>query len=197
MRSRQTPPARTNRRPAQATNEPTVNAPPPDNVEVLDTRHIHIRGAATPNAGNPDRTNPDVPTSGMIGDAANAGPIQSANLGDDGSLGDVGNIDTSATGPAGVPSIGNLDPAGTGNAGNAGLGNSGTALDAALNTPSTGMIGAPVTESLSTPGVGVMNASGAGTAGHAGMTHGGESDTAAIGPSGVGTADSGERQGRP
>lgn len=65
-----------------------------------------------------------------IGRAWN-GPIKSANLGDDGSLGEEGNIDTSGTGPAGVPDLGNLDPAGTGNAGYTGDNAAPTELDRA------------------------------------------------------------------
>ena len=59
------------------------------------------------------------------------GTIKSANLGDDGSLGEEGNIDTTGTGPAGVPDLGNIDPAGTGNAGYTGGNVAPTELDKA------------------------------------------------------------------
>ena len=134
-----------------------------------------------------------LPASGEIADR-NAGPISSSNLGDNGSLDAEDNIDTSATGPRGLPSIGNVDPAGTGNAGNAGLGNAGTALDAARNTQSTGMVGSPVTESLSAPGVGVMDTAGASpSAGKSGIAGGGGSDTGSIGTTGVGAADNAKK----
>ncbi len=183
-----------------ASQEPVTNVPPADHIDVLDTRHIHIGRSGSEIADREQAaagiTNPDVPRTDELANAQD-NPLPSSNLGDDGSLGDVDNIDTSATGPVGLPSIGNLDPAGTGNAGNAGLGNSGTALDAALNTQSTGPIGAPVTESLSTPGVGIMNTSGTGMAGTAGIVNGGESDPESIGSSGIGTADSGAKGSRP
>lgn len=134
-----------------------------------------------------------LPASGEIADR-NAGTIASSNLGDNGSLGDEGNIDTSATGPAGLPSIGNVDPAGTGNAGNAGLGNTGSALDSAMNTRPTGMVGSPATESLSAPGPGVMDTAGAQpSAGESGIAGGGGSDTGSIGTTGVGTADNAKK----
>ena len=59
------------------------------------------------------------------------GPVKSANLGDDGSLGDEENIDTSGTGPADVPDLGNIDHAGTGNAGYTGDNVTPTELDRA------------------------------------------------------------------
>ncbi|HZO87825.1 MAG TPA: hypothetical protein VFB38_05755 [Chthonomonadaceae bacterium] len=175
----------------------------PDRIEpeeVLDTGHIRVGQSGSALAdremgitGTGDRL---LPTTGEIGNA-NAGPVKSSNLGDEGNLGDVDNVDTSATGARGLPSIGNLDPAGTGNAGNAGLGSPGTALDAALNTPSTGMIGAPTTESLGTPGVGVENTAGTGYGATAGTTTGGgPSDAASMGPSAIGTAPS-AKTGKP